>query len=112
MVTDQPVEAGGGDLGPTPVEVLVVSLATCVAHYAERFLARHHLEREHLCVMADFTMAEDRPARVASIRLRVLLPQESRELSRARREALRAVVDHCTVHNTLRQPPWITVEFG
>jgi uncharacterized OsmC-like protein len=54
-------------------------------------------------------MADDRPARVASVHLRVLLPHE---LSRTRLEALRAVIDHCTVHNTLRQPPEIRVEFG
>jgi uncharacterized OsmC-like protein len=109
LITDQPVEAGGDDHGPTPVEVLVVSLASCVAYYAGRFLERHHLDRERLRVLADFTMADDRPARVASVHLRVLLPHE---LSRTRLEALRAVIDHCTVHNTLRQPPEIRVEFG
>ncbi|MGW2705424.1 OsmC family protein [Streptomyces sp. NPDC001340] len=109
LVTDQPVEAGGDDRGPTPVEVLVVSLASCVAYYAGRFLERHHLGREQLRVLADFTMADDRPARIASVRLRVLVPHE---LSGAGLEALRAVVDHCTVHNTLRQPPEIQIEFG
>jgi uncharacterized OsmC-like protein len=86
-----------------------MSLASCVAYYAGRFLERHHLDRERLRVLADFTMADDRPARVASVHLRVLLPHE---LSRTRLEALRAVIDHCTVHNTLRQPPEIRVEFG
>ncbi|MFH8775812.1 OsmC family protein [Streptomyces sp. NPDC017958] len=109
LITDQPAEAGGDDRGPTPVEVLVVSLASCVAYYAGRFLERHHLDREQLRVLADFTMADDRPARIASVRLRVLVPHE---LTRARLDALRAVVDHCTVHNTLRQPPEIRIEFG
>ncbi|WP_405876900.1 OsmC family protein [Streptomyces sp. NBC_01136] len=53
-------------------------------------------------------MADDRPARVASIRIRILLPVE---LSPTRREGLRAGVDHCTVHNTLRLPPDVTVSF-
>ncbi|WP_225829919.1 OsmC family protein [Streptomyces sp. NK08204] len=109
LVTDQPVEAGGDDRGPTPVEVLVVSLAACVAHYAGRFLERHHLDREQLRVLADFTMADDRPARVACVHLRVVLPYE---LSRARLEGLRAVVEHCTVHNTLLRPPDIRLETG
>ncbi|MBP2054233.1 putative OsmC-like protein [Streptomyces griseochromogenes] len=65
-VTDQPVEAGGDDRGPTPVEALVMSLASCVAYYAGRFLERHQLDRERLRVMADFTMADDRPARNAA----------------------------------------------
>ncbi|MEU6064611.1 OsmC family protein [Streptomyces sp. NPDC047082] len=109
LTTDQPVEAGGGDDGLTPVELFVVSLASCVGYYAGRFLQRHHVPDEHLRIRADFTMATDRPARVASIRLQVRVPQE---LDPARLEALRAVVDHCTVHNTLRQPPEITLAFG
>ncbi|MEU5439879.1 OsmC family protein [Streptomyces griseofuscus] len=109
LVIDQPVEAGGGDRGPTPVEVLVVSLASCVAYYAGRFLERHHIDRQRLRVSADFTMADDRPARVAAVRMRIFLPEG---LSEAMLQALRAVVDHCTVHSTLRQPPQVTIEFG
>ncbi|MBP2054234.1 hypothetical protein J2Z21_007237 [Streptomyces griseochromogenes] len=41
--------------------------------------------------------------------LRVLVPHG---LSRARMEALPAVVDHCTVHNTLHRPPDMRIEFG
>jgi hypothetical protein len=42
-------------------------------------------------------------------RMRIPLPLE---LSPERKQALRAVVGHCTVHNTLRQPPEVTVELG
>ncbi|WP_329268342.1 OsmC family protein [Streptomyces sp. NBC_01451] len=107
LTVDQPVEAGGDDDGPTPVELFVVSLATCVAYYAGRFLQRHQLPYDQLQVRTEYDMADDRPARVAAVRLRILLPVR---LSHARQEALRAVVDHCTVHNTLRMPPEITVE--
>ncbi|MFE2064345.1 OsmC family protein [Streptomyces sp. NPDC059467] len=107
LVTDQPLEAGGGDIGPTPVELFVASLATCVAHYARGFLERHRLDVEHLGVTAEFTMADDRPARVASVRLRVTVPPG---LGEAGLSALGAVVDHCTIHNTLRQSPQVTVE--
>ena len=31
IVVDQPVEDGGGDAGPTPTELFVASLASCVA---------------------------------------------------------------------------------
>lgn len=107
LTVDQPVEAGGDNEGPTPVELFVVSLTACVAYYAGRFLQRHHLPCDHLRVRAEFDMAEDRPARVAAVRLRLSLPVR---LSRARQEGLRAVVRHCTVHNTLRLPPQVTVE--
>lgn len=109
LTVDQPVEAGGSDDGPTPVELFVSSLAACVAYYAGRFLQRHHLAYENFCVKAEFDMAEDRPARVAAVRMRILLPEE---LGAARREGLLAVVNHCTVHNSLRVPPEISVGVG
>src|SRR5512133_832785 len=102
LTCDQPPADGGTDQGPTPTELFVASLAACVAFYARRFLARHHLDAAGLRVETDFTMSPDRPARVATITLRVLLPQP---LEENRRRALLAVIDHCTVHNSLRTPP-------
>jgi putative redox protein len=106
LLCDQPETNGGTDQGPTPTEVFVASLAACVGFYARRFLARHHLDAAGLRVEATFTMSADRPARVATITLRLLLPQP---LEANRRRALLAVVDHCTVHNSLRIPPEVRV---
>ena len=106
LLCDQPLADGGTDQGPTPTELFVASLAACVGFYARRFLARHHLDAAGLRVEADFTMSADRPARVATVTLRLLLPQP---LAENRRRALLAVVDHCTVHNSLRTPPEVRV---
>src|SRR5512132_2558633 len=106
LLCDQPLADGGTDQGPTPTELFVASLAACVAFYARRFLARHHLDAAGLRVETDFTMSPDRPARVATITLRVLLPQP---LEENRRRALLAVVNHCTVHNSIRTPPEVRV---
>src|SRR5215207_3700868 len=105
LLCDQP-EADGGDQGPTPTELFVASLAACVAFYARRFLARHHLDAAGLRVQAAYTMSADRPARVDTITLQLLLPHP---LEENRRRALLAVVDHCTVHNSLRSPPEVHV---
>ncbi|WP_078869177.1 OsmC family protein [Streptomyces sp. NRRL B-1347] len=106
LTVDQPFAAGGDDDGPTPVELFVSSLATCVAYYAGRFLQRHHLPYENLRVRCEFDMADDRPARVAAVRMRIVLPVR---LTATERGALLAVVNHCTIHNTLRQPPDVSV---
>jgi uncharacterized OsmC-like protein len=106
LLCDQPVADGGTDQGPTPTELFVASLAACAAFYARRFLARHHLEAAGLRVQAAYTMSPDRPARVATITLRLLLPQP---LAENHRRALLAVVDHCTVHNSLRIPPQVRI---
>lgn len=109
LVVDQPHAAGGDDLGPTPTELFVASLASCVGHYAGRYLYRHGIPRAGLRVTAEFAMADDRPARVGAVKLRVSVPAD---LTEQQRKALKAVVDHCTVHNTLRRPPLIETRIG
>jgi putative redox protein len=106
---DQPAGAGGADSAPTPVELFVASLASCVAFYAGRYLTRHGYGRDGLAVTARYAMSADRPARVASIRLTVTVPAS---LPAARWPALHAVVSHCTVHNTLASPPPVQIDLG
>jgi putative redox protein len=107
LEVDQPMADGGQDAGPTPTELFAASLAACVGFYAERFLRRHGLEPDRLRVDCHATMSTDRPARVAAVALRIGgLP----ELPSNRRDALLAVVEHCTVHNSIRQAP--TIEIG
>ena len=107
VLVDQPAEAGGLDAAPTPTELFVASLATCVAFYAGRYLTRHGYGRDGLAVSAGFDMATDRPARVTGIRLTVRAPAD---LPAARRPALHAVVSHCTVHNSLASPPSVAID--
>ncbi len=54
-------------------------------------------------------MAEDGPPRVAAVRLQIILPME---LSSAQREVLHAVASRCTVHNSLRTPPEVSIDVG
>jgi putative redox protein len=107
FVVDQPVDEGGGDMGPTPTELFVSSLATCIAFYAGRFLRRHRVPLDGLGVTCDFTFADDPPARVSSIEMIVSLPEGFPE---QRRAAFLAVIEHCTVHNSIRQPPKLRIE--
>jgi uncharacterized OsmC-like protein len=105
---DQPIEAGGSDAAPTPVELFMASLASCVAHYSRRYLARHGLPAEGLSVTAEFTMA-DRPARVGQVHVAIDVPHGVPD---GRRDALLAVASHCTVHNTLEDPPEVRIEIA
>lgn len=102
---DQPVSDGGDDTAPTPTELFVASLASCVAFYARRYLARHHLPTAGLRVSTDYRMAS-RPARVSDIRIGIALDSA---VPNDRRDGLLAVVSHCTVHNSLTHPPAIDI---
>lgn len=109
VVVDQPVADGGGDAGPTPTELFVAGLATCIAHYAKGYLTRHGLDTNGLAVGVDWEFAADRPARVCRIEVRIEPPPS---LPQDRRAGLLAVASHCTVHNSLVQPPAVTIEFA
>jgi putative redox protein len=104
LFTDQPVEDGGDDTAPTPTELFVASLGACVAFYAERFLRRHALPTVGMEVACEYAWAEN-PHRVGAVQVTVDAPG----LTDATREAFSRVVEHCTVHNSLRMPPDVRV---
>ncbi len=108
IVVDQPIHAGGSDEAPTPTELFVASLASCVAFYAGRYLTRHGLSRVGLSVAVNYRMA-DPPTRVADVQLTVRLPDD---FPAERRPALAAVVEHCTVHNSLITPPTVRIDLA
>lgn len=107
LQVDQPTEAGGQDSAPTPTELFVTSLATCVAFYAGSYLSRHGYSRDGLGASVEYELATDRPARVDSIRITLRVPTD---LPAERWPALQAVASHCTVHNSLTTPPSVRVE--
>lgn len=103
---DQPLDAGGDDLAPTPVELFVTSLAACVAHYGGRFLERHGVDRTGLRVVSEFEMTSA-PNRIGGIRISLMPPEH---MPAALRPALRAVVSRCSVHNTITNPPHVSID--
>jgi uncharacterized OsmC-like protein len=109
LVVDQPADAGGTDTAPTPTELFVAGLASCIAFYAGRYLDRHGVCSEGLLVDTEWEFAEGRPARVGTIRIVVTPP---RDLPEERLPGFLAVARHCTVHNSLEAPPEIAVELA
>jgi uncharacterized OsmC-like protein len=107
IVVDQPVASGGADTAPTPTELFVASLASCVAFYAGRYLTRHGYDRTGMTVSADWDLAADRPARVSTIRISIKVPTD---LPEQRRAAFLAVASACTVHNTLHHAPEVVID--
>ena len=108
IFVDQPVDAGGTDTAPTPTELFVAGLASCVAFYARRYLARHRLSSQGLAVAIDYDIG-GRPTRVNRIAVRITPPDG---LPPERRAAFVAVASHCTVHNTLTEPPVVEIVLG
>ena len=83
----------------------MASLAACMAHYARRYLTRHDLPVDGLEVTASYEMGKS-PHRVSEIVVHLTV---SDDVPVERRDALLAVASHCTVHNSLTQPPLVPI---
>jgi putative redox protein len=105
IVTDQPVNSGGKDAGPTPPELLLASLGTCAGHYAAEYLRARGLSAEGLALQV-FADTGAKPAHLSFFRVEVTIP----DLSRKDREGLLKAVKSCLVHNTLRMSPVIDID--
>jgi putative redox protein len=105
ITVDQPDDAGGEDTAPTPTELFVAGLASCVAFYARRYLVRHAIPDDGLEVAMDYALG-GRPTRVTDVAIRITPPAG---LPAERRAAFLAVASHCTVHNTLHEPPVVDI---
>jgi len=108
ITVDQPLADGGTDTAPTPTELFIAGLASCVAFYARRYLARHQLSAEGLRVSADYDIG-GRPTRVTRISVLITPPHD---LPAERRDAFLAVASHCTVHNTLAEAPSVDIHLA
>lgn len=105
ILVDQPAPDGEAEVGPTPTELLVAALAGCTAFYARRGLGRGE-GPVALRVRCDHTMSTEPPWRITDLRLTVELPAGT---PTGRIAAVQRAIEHCTVANTLADPPRIAM---
>ena len=115
FVSDEPPDAGGEDLGPTPQELLIAALGGCVAITLRMYAERHEWPLEDISVRVtledvtptepDFTpgaIAEAGPSgKLPLIRSHVTLRGDLDETQRAR---LEQIAGRCPIHRVLRGP--------
>ncbi len=108
-----PKEVGGGERGPDPYELLLMSLGACTSmtlrQYAKRkgyalkdVQVRLRHERAHA---TDCQECGDRSGQVDHVTRQLLL---SGPLSESQRQDLLRIADRCPVHRTLENHPVIT----
>jgi putative redox protein len=107
IACDQPPENGGYDEGMTPPELLLASLASCAGFYAAQYLRKFKLATEgtHVRVAAD--KVKDPVPRLENFRIEIETPID---LSNQHRAGVERAVHHCLIHNTLLQPPQISID--
>ena len=105
IISDQPVDQGGFDEGPTPPELLLASLGSCAAFYAGVYLRKHKLADLGTRVHITADKKKD-PPRMDNFHISIDVPVS---LSPDHAAGLERAVHQCLIHNTLLHPPAIEI---
>ena len=97
LTIDVPPAMGGSDRGPTPPEVFIASLGSCVGAFVANYCAKSGIDATDLSVDVSFDKA-DNPTRLINLEVTIFLPHGE---CKNRRQALQRVAEHCPVHETI-----------
>lgn len=106
VVIDVPAGMGGQDRGPTPPELFIASLGSCVAALVAQYCGRSGVDATDMTVAVTFDKADD-PSRLTNLRVRVELPHGQ---CADRQAAIHRVAEHCPVSETIMTLEGIDIE--
>jgi len=96
LTADEPTDAGGEDLGPSPQELLAASLASCTAITIEMYAQRKGWNTDGLEIDVEYTPAD----RGSPTRFNLVMRMPA-HLSEEQVEKLRVIAAKCPIHRTL-----------
>jgi uncharacterized OsmC-like protein len=102
---DLPLAARGSDTGPTPPELFVASLASCVGMYLVFYCEKAKMDPAGIKIEADYEKTVDR---IEKISVEFSLPSAKSE---EEREGALEWAEKCLVHNTILHKPEIKITF-
>lgn len=106
ITVDVPAAMGGNDRGPTPPELFIASLGTCVGAFVAQYCERAGIDTADMRVDVTFDK-EEGPTRLTNLKVTVVLPHGN---CSQRTEAIRRVAEHCPVHETIATLKGIEIE--
>ncbi len=92
----------GADTGPSPLDVMAVSVAACAHYYAAAFLSARKLSTDGLRVSVEAEKAKEGRRRLADIKIHVELPAS---LPAEMLPRVEAAVLSCPAWGTLQELP-------
>jgi putative redox protein len=118
LIGDEPLSAGGEDLGPSPYDLLLAALGTCTSMTLQMYAARKGwpLERVVVELAHDRVHAKDcedcgegLQGKIERIHRKVTLVGP---LTDEQKKRLMEIADKCPVHKTLTSDPVIKTTMG
>jgi uncharacterized OsmC-like protein len=97
VIVDVPAGMGGQDRGPTPPELFVASLGSCVGAFVAQYCARSGIDASDMTIDVLFDKVEN-PTRLINLKIRVEMPHGQ---CADREKAIHRVAEHCPVHETI-----------
>lgn len=94
---DVPASMGGKDRGPTPPELFIASLGSCVGAFVADYCGRAGVDTSDMTVDVTFDKVEN-PTRLVNLKVKVNLPNGD---CGERQKAILRVAEHCPVHETI-----------
>ena len=107
LVFDQPgLVPGGEDRGPSPLDVMAVSVAACAHYFAAAYLYGRGLSTEGLTVVVDADQERVPVSRIGRLSMQVRLP---RGLDERQLAGIERAIKSCPAYGTLLHPPSVEV---
>jgi uncharacterized OsmC-like protein len=97
LLIDVPASMDGKDRAPTPPELFIASLGSCVAAFVVQYCNRVGIDTRDMSVDVTFDKGGE-PTRLTNVQIAVRLPYGD---CGNRKDAILRVAEHCPVHETI-----------
>jgi len=114
LMADEPEKYGGSNLGPTPYDLLLMSLGACTSMTLRMYAHRKKLPLDDV----DITLVHERVHAVDCAECDQKIERLTRritlhgDLNKEQRQRLLEIADMCPVHRTLESDPQIVTELA
>ncbi len=101
IITDQPLDNGGGNSAPAPFDLYLASIGTCAGIYVKSFCNRRNISTHNIKIIQSVEF-DNQTGLPSNIRLDIKLPADFPEKYK---EALINTADLCAVKKSIKSPP-------
>lgn len=105
LTIDLPPENNGKDRGPTPPQLFIASLSSCIAIFAASYCNNAGINSEGLSVTLSYDKLT-KPSLLGNFKATITLPKG--DVGNKEKALIRAA-EHCLIHETIRSSPDIEI---